>query len=309
MTDRLSRLAFGAIILGAFASAASAGSSLLYEWNLISLGNVTSTSEVGGRSFIGGNLGGPASNWAYQLTPSSAWLGVDTLVVGGNITAGNLNIQAGNLRLGGTNSANLNFNGGGHLINDPSVPSQVPAVAAELNATQSSLAALAANSSVQLPGGQPAAAIFNANPVNGLAVFSVTASTLFSNPNVQQIELNANGAQAIVVNVIGTNVLFNSGNFVGAWQSQFARANVIWNFVDASSIDLQRQFNGAILAPNAHLSNITDIDGSVFVGSFTQNGEVHLPNYTGYVPAPSAALLLGVSGVAGGITARRRRAT
>jgi len=91
---------------------------------------------------------------------------------------------------------------------------------------------------------------------------------------------------------------------VGAFTTNFARANVIWNFVDATSITLQRGFSGAILAPNAHLTNVNDIDGSVFVGSFTQNGEVHLPNYTGVIPAPGAVALLGVAGLLG----RRRRA-
>lgn len=305
MCVRPSLAAFGAAVLGALASSAVAGSSLLYEWNLIVLGDVTSTAETGGRAFVGGNLAGPASNWAYQLTPPAAWLGVDTLVVGGNITASNLNLQAGNLRLGGSPLGNINFNGGGHLISDPTVASQIPGMASELQATAASLAALETNSAVQIPQGQPGAAVFNAAPVNGLAVFSITADSLFSNGLVQQIELNANGAAAIVVNVLGSNVVFNSGNFVGAWQSEFARANVIWNFIDATSIDLQRQFNGAILSPNAHLTNVTNIDGSVFVGSFTQNGEVHLPNYTGYVPAPGAAFLVGV---AAAITSRRRRA-
>ncbi|MBX3355483.1 MAG: choice-of-anchor A family protein [Phycisphaeraceae bacterium] len=283
----------------------SASANVLYDWNLVVLGNLSSTSEVGGRAFIGGNLGGSASNWAYQLNPAVNWLGIDTLVVGGNITASNLNIQAGNLRLGGSSSANLNFNGGGSLILDPTVSSQIPGIAAQLTATSSALAALTTNSTVVTPGGQPGAAVFNANPVNGVAVFSVAASSLFSNGLVQQIELNANGASSIVVNVTGQNVLYNSGNFVGAFTSNFARANVIWNFVDATDINLQRGFNGAILAPNAHLTNINDIDGSVFVGSFSQFGEVHLPNYTGVIPAPGAALLLTAAGVLAG---RRRRA-
>lgn len=293
--------AFGAIVSATIASSVSA--SVLYDWNLVVLGNATSNSEVGGRAFIGGNLGGPASNWAYQLTPSSNWLGVDTLVIGGNITSSNLNIQAGNLRLGGNNSANLNFNGGGSLISDPTVSSQIPGIAGQLATAASSFASMTTNSTVQFPSGQPGAAVFNAAPVGGVAVFNIAASSLFSNNLVQQIELNANGAASIVVNVTGTSVNYNSGNFVGAFNSNFARANVIWNFIDASSITLDRNFSGAILAPNAHLTNSTDIDGSVFVGSFTQNGEVHLPNYTGVIPSPGALALLGLAAVG----ARRRR--
>lgn len=285
-------------------AAASASADVLHDWNLMVLGNHTSNSEVEGRAFIGGNLGGPASNWAIGLTPPSAWLGVDTLVVGGNITAGNINLNAGNLRLGGSNSANLNFNGGGSLILDPTVSQQVPAFASQLAGHSSALAGLAANSTLALPNGQPGAATFNANPVGGVAVFNITGSSLFSNGLVQQIDLNVNGAASIVINVTGSSILYNGGNFVGAWNTNFARANVIWNFVDATNIQLDRAFNGALLAPNAHLTNSTNIDGSVFVSSFTQNGEVHLPNYTGVVPAPGAIALLGAAGV----LARRRRA-
>jgi choice-of-anchor A domain-containing protein len=82
------------------------------------------------------------------------------------------------------------------------------------------------------------------------------------------------------------------------------RATTIWNFSQATSLTIDRNFNGAILAPSAHLTNSTAIDGSVFVASMTQNGEVHLPGYTGVVPAPGTAVLAGLGGL---IMAARRR--
>ena len=45
-----------------------------------------------------------------------------------------------------------------------------------------------------------------------------------------------------------------------------------------------KQFNGALLAPNASLFTQGVMEGSVFVGSFLQRGEVHLPGYAGIVP-------------------------
>ena len=72
------------------------------------------------------------------------------------------------------------------------------------------------------------------------------------------------------------------------------------------SITLDRNFNGAILAPLANLQNSTAIDGSVWVKSFTQSGEVHLPNFTQYttIPAPGAASLMALGGL---LIVRRRR--
>lgn len=285
--------------------AGSACAGPISDFNLMVLGNLTSTSEVEGRTFVGGNLGGPSSTYATRLNPNDH-LSIDTLIVGGNINAAAINLNAGNLRRGGSRNGNLNLNGGGVEIVDGSVVGFIGQYQATIANISAHLASLTPNSSVSLPGQQPAAATFNAAPAgpNNLAVFSINAADLFSNSLVQQIELNANSASSIIINVFGSNVVFNSGNFVGAWNDLGVRATTLWNFVDATSIDLQRQFSGAILAPNASLMNNTEINGSVFIGgSFTQNGEVHLPGYEGYIPSPGSLALLA----AGAIVATRRR--
>ncbi len=281
-----------------------AGSALasLTQWNLVVNGDLFSNSEVEGSAFIGGNLNGPASNYATMLN-AGQYAGLDTLVVGGNMNAGNVNLQAGNARVGGAVNGNINFNGGGSLILDPTVSAIASSLAAEMTSTSAYLLGLAANSTVQIPGGQPAAAVFNANPdANGLAIFNIDGA-LFSNPFVQQIDLNANGATSIIVNVSGTNVNYNTGNFVGAWNTDGVRATTVWNFHEATSIDMDRAFNGAILAPMAHLTNSTILSGAVWVDSFDQKGEVHLPFFTGVIPTPGTLVAMLVAGFA----ARRGR--
>jgi len=282
-------------------TAASAG---LTQWNLVVNGDLFSNSEVEGTAFIGGNLSGPASNYATMLSPAQ-FSGVDTLVVGGNITAGNINLQAGNARVGGTVSGNINFNGGGSLISDPGVSAIASQLAAEMASSSAFLQGLSSNSSVQIPGGQPGAAVFNAAPdANGVAVFNIDGS-FFSNSLIQQIDLNANGASSIVVNVTGSNINYNTGNFVGGWLANSVRATTVWNFFEATSIDMDRAFNGAILAPGAHLTNSTILSGAVWVDSFDQKGEVHLPFYTGVIPAPGVLAMLGGAMLFG--SGRRRR--
>lgn len=297
-------LAAAALALAA-ACCAPASAGILDTYNLVVFGNLTSSSEVEGRAAVGGNLGGPASNYGTMLTPAANFVSTDVLHVGGNITAGNVNMSAGRLRLGGSvqGGSNVNLNGGSTLVNDGGTAAFVAGMAATLQANSLQLAALSSNSTWTGPGVQPAPVTFNAAPVGGVAVFNI-AGSLLSNGLVQSWQMNANGATTIIINVSGTSINVNAGNTVGAWATDALRARILWNFYEATSITVARQLDGAVLAPLAHLTNSTVIAGSVAVASFTQNGEVHLPLYTGLIPAPGAAGLLGLAGLA---AARRRR--
>lgn len=304
MSFIVSPRALAASVIATVAAVGTASASIIQTHNLVVLGNHQFQSDIHGRVWVGGNLSGNG-DVGTMLTPRPSFLSTDVLTVLGNMNVNNINLEAGNLRLGGTRTGNVNFNGGGSQINDPTVITTATAVSNELFSTSAALAALPSNSTVSLPSGQPGPANFNANPgPNGVAVFNINAS-FFSNNLIQQIGLNLNGATSIVINVTGGSASYNTGNFVGAWTSAFARANTIWNFSQATSINLQRGFSGAILAPAATLTNNNDIDGSVFVGAFNQFGEVHFPLYTGIVPTPGAATLLALAGLA---AVRRRRA-
>jgi hypothetical protein len=89
----------------------------------------------------------------------------------------------------------------------------------------------------------------------------------------------------------------------------------LWNFSsNITFISTGRQFDGALMALNANLSNSNDQDGAVFVKSMTAGSEVHLPLYDGFVPAasvpePSSIAMLSASTIFGlGYWLRRRRA-
>jgi len=289
--------------VAAFTSISNAG--ILNQYNLIVTGNLSSQSEVEGRTLIGGSLSGSASNYGVMLNPVQS-LGTDVLIVGGNINAQNINMNAGNLRLGGTNNTqNLNFNGGGQLITDPSISGIGATVAAELIANSQALSQLAATNTVNFPSPQPGPLNFQCIPdSNGVAVFNVPGSLVFSNNNVQSIDINFNGATNVIINVTGASINFTQGNFVGNFTSLFARSRVLWNFHQATNVDIGgKAFNGAMLAPSANLFSQGVNEGSVFVSSFTQFGEVHLPGYLGIVPAPGVAAFP----IAALLMARRRR--
>lgn len=277
------------------------------DFNLVVRQNLSSTSEVEGRTAIGGNLTGSASNYGVGLTPPAAFVATDVLIVGGSIQASNVNMNAGNLRIGGSISGNINHNGGGSTINDASASSTVASLGNQMLATSAALAAMSPNSVASLPGGQPAPALFNASPgPNGVAVFAISASSLFQNNLVQSIDINFNGASSVIINVTGGSTTWTDGNFVGNFNTAFARSHVLWNLSQSTSLDLGgRAFNGSLLAPNAAVTFQGVIEGSAWVKSMNQMGEVHLPNYGGFVPAPGS---MGVLAIGGLLAAGRRRA-
>jgi choice-of-anchor A domain-containing protein len=291
---------------------------VLTDYNLVVGGNLDSNSEVEGRTLVGGNLAGQNwSNYATRLTPSGDFSNVNSLVVGGNATA-SFNLQAGDARIGGNRTGNVNLNGAGSQVfaNDASATSIANSVIPQMLSLSNGLRSLAADSTVSPLGSQPAAVRFTATPgADNIAVFAINGS-VFSDSRAQQYELLTGAANAnttFVINVSGTTVRISEGNFVSAFSDLARRANIIWNFFEATSLEINQNLFGAVLAPVANLQNSTAIEGSVFVGgNFTQRGEVHLPLYRGspppvgtpaaVVPVPAAVLagpaLLGLLALA-----------
>jgi len=305
----LSRCAIAACV-GSMLSVSAARANLLQDYNLIVFENATSTSNVFGRTLIGGNLGGPASDYGLRLLPASNFGTTDVLTVGGNITTNNINIAAGDLRRAGTRSGNVNFNGpGGNEIidNSGSIASTVASVRAQLESASLLMIARAATNTVNFPSGQPAGVVFNCVPASdGAAIFNFAASSLFGNSNVQQIDINLNGATSVVMNVTGLTIGWSMGNFVGNFVNPNVYSRVIWNFADAANINWLNggSLRGSLLAPGARLEFASVIEGSVAVRELDQRSEVHLPGYTGLIPSPGTAALMALAGI---LASRRRR--
>lgn len=312
------RLQFGLMALCGVALSANAQTFLYPEdylstYNLITFGDLTTTSEVEGRTLVGGNLNTSSSNFGVEFGNAT---GIDILTVAGNINGNSIQVNnGGNLRIGGASFATVNLNGGGQQINDNSVGSFVNDVQVAMTGYSSFLTGLASTASVSLPGNndQPTGVTFNAAPAgpNNVAVFDIAGNDLFNNNKVQQIGLNFNGADTVVINVSGSSIVYNGGNFVGSFASDNAASKVIWNFFEADTIQLDRVLWGSVLAPGAAITGIGGnptnqvIEGSVVANSLLTNSEIHLPTFTGFVPAPSTAGALAFGGL---LAARRRRA-
>ncbi|MDG2208027.1 MAG: choice-of-anchor A family protein [Pirellulales bacterium] len=298
----------------------SAEATILNDYSLVVTGNLRSSSEVEGRVLVGGDINGinnSSSNYGIHLD-AGAYSGVDTLLVGGDINP-TINLNAGHARIGGSVAGGINANNGSTWVDgDATVAAEVAAASSELTNLSNYLYSFGGDS-VSLPGSQPAAVNFSATPNSeGVAFFHIgNGSNLFDNDKVQQMSLTMGSADFVVINVGGTYIHWNHGNMVGEFTTEMGRSRVLWNFYEATYLNTHsRGFNGSLLAPLSFLRVEGVVEGSVFVKSFRQMGEVHLPVFAMDTfpgppdPGPSmpepSTLLLAVWGLLVAAASRRR---
>ena len=297
--------AFGFVL--AFAApawpAAVVSTDALREWNLIVFGDLSSSSEVEGRTFVGGNLAGGSSNYMIR-TPAASPTGQPGLTVVGNVTGSTKNLNNGSgAVIGGNVTSGFNLNGavqtvkvGGTIsntnVNQNTVQSGLAAsspyftsdltqqksmLVSSLTDLSGSLSQLAATSTVSIANNR-ATFVSVANASN-VAVFNITAAQL---ANFSEIALNVNGADTVVINVSGENIAL-AKNFLGGTTG--LGENVIWNFYQAKTISISTAWGGSVLAPLAAATTSNYIEGSAVFASLQQGGEFHLGTYKGgYYP-------------------------
>lgn len=308
------------------AHAALDANQTLNQFNAIVFDNVVSNSHVDGRTWVGGNVTGGDYVQHSSDTPASSYAGLTVkgnasnlhvnglgAVIGGNFTNSIVNTGSTAI-LGNVVNSNLNgpayvqgsasgsnFNGGKLAAPSSLMQTNMDAVDSTdfysvLSNTSDSLRQLSNTSDVIVNGNK---ATFSAVADNtGLAVFDLTdvqAAQIFS---LGEFDFLLNGATTVIINA-GLENISISANFLGG-SAQTIGSSVIWNFYDATSITLNSQFGGSILAVDATLTNNQNIEGGVFVKNLNQYGEIHLQPFTGNVvtavPEPSsyAMFLMGL---------------
>jgi choice-of-anchor A domain-containing protein len=159
---------------------------------------------------------------------------------------------------------------------------------------------------------------------NAVAVFNLDMTSLASYTGISYNF--SDPSLIVVVNLLNTqggsfdwNMTWNSLTGAGSAYNQ----QVIFNFGDASTVNLNRETWGSILASNATVSNGGgNINGSLVAKVFNQGGEVHLGTFNGFdgflvtgggstpgaVPEPASwAMMLSGFGAIGTMIRRRRR--
>jgi choice-of-anchor A domain-containing protein len=151
---------------------------------------------------------------------------------------------------------------------------------------------------------------FTAVVKNGVAVFDLTAidTTLFSSAVKRFSFSGLDGATSVIFNTDVTSATL-ADDFLGGAAPNYG-AKMVWNFYNATSLTVNNQFGGSILATKAALSNYQNIEGGVFVNSLDQHAEIHLQAYTGNIPAVpepgTYAMLLAGLGLMGFMAKRFR---
>ena len=249
---------------------------LLGSYNAIAFENLRNDSAIGGRSFIGGDLTGSNSSFGRDLNLSR---NSNVLLVEGNITGGTKNItRNGNVRHGGSARATINTRSGNVQRRRSISTDNAENV---LKGLSSDLFKLERNSQFSAPRtGRTANVEFTASPDrNGVAVFDIrSGNNALSNDSARNINIAANGAQTIIINIGGKVVNFDEGRFTGGFLNNNLTARVIWNFHQAERVNIENDMRGTILAPEADVRISADFRGPVIAENITISDGATLSN-------------------------------
>jgi len=280
--------------------------SLISSFNNIVLNDLNTTVETQGTLYVGGNYTGGATVNPDNLANVDLGNGiVGSLVIGGNYNGGNINMQNGDVVVGGSINGNINNNGGGNISDNVSgIP--VGLITSLFQDFSTELAGFSDTGGTANTADQNNINFVSVPDANNVAVFNIDGSVLQS--GTYQGVAAAAGVTT-VVNVSGKNVTVGvNGNTV--------QSSVIFNFFEAETLQINSAFNSSILAPLADVVlQGGGIKGTLVTNNLTQNAEVRPPVYDGTIPPPvstvplPAPVLLLLSGIAALFGAAYRRPT
>jgi choice-of-anchor A domain-containing protein len=302
------------VLLGSTSLAAQAqtltAAEILDDFNAVIINDFNTTSDVEGRLVAGVIQGGATFyNKPSAQSGTSAFQAVNAITISG---CSSCNVDSGgSVNYVNSNGGHFNFNGGGKLQqNSPAF--SMAAFTTPLNALATSLTSLTANSTINAS--DPNNFTFNIKANSqGVAVFDVTASELATARNLDFA--NASSASAIIINVTGAAgyAFTQQFNFNDVTSNGWDLANhVIWNFENAGSLSLE-QWQGAVLASGATVSNSSPINGFLYAANYNGNGELHDRPFLGSLSAPGpvagSGLIPSALAFGGLLFWRRRRAS
>lgn len=281
---------------------------MLGSYNLITIGNLSTTTNVANRTLVCGSITSSSSatfaSNANPPSPSNYTLEVNGQIVGG----GSLNIIAGSFGVGTnpshtivqTSSSPVQYTLDGRQVNieagnsgatlnvDTNLANTCQSVTTSLQQFSQILSTFSNTSenTVTIPTSQAGPVNLNVNAVNsnGISVFNLNGNQLLNNNLVQQIQLNVassinSSLQLVVINLSGKSISFDQGNLVGNWfTSQTGQSQTIWNLPQATTLTITQFWMGTLLAPNAQVTDSTQINGAVAVYSLTTTGLVNNPS-------------------------------
>jgi len=301
---------FGGILFSFVGCDSLSGAWVLASYNLVTLGSLSTSSDVDNVTLVCGSLvSGSSATFAGHISQTASTASIYSLEVNGQIASGNsIQVNAGSFGVGTNPSHNItrnnnvgftvdgrtfNMNGGnqGATVKvDSNLAAKCSTIQSAVQTLSNYLATLptTTGNTVSIPTTQSGPLNFYVNAVdyNGVSVFNLNGNTVLNNGQVQQIQLFVASSvsstlQLVVINLSGSNIGFSQANFVGGWFTSLAsRAQTIWNFPQATSLTINRDWMGALLAPYAAVTASSDIEGPAVVLSLTTTAELHNPPLT-----------------------------
>lgn len=295
-----STVALCAVSVGSAQATVLTAKDILSTYNLVTTGDVSTSSDIVGNAVIGGDLNGASFFAGGSNVPASPELDLyGTLNNNINLNAGGDLYYNGAI---GTPSSpkpgfpTVSFNGGGVQKPLDTAANPLSDYVAPLDALSTQLSGLSASSGTSLVGGD-----FNAGANTGVVVFDVIGSDLATDLVNHDITFTGGAGVTYIINV--------SGDFTQPSSSHLnsLEPDALFNFYNASTVDVGTWSGASILAPDADVS-ITgggNISGSLFAKEFLGGGELHNDNLfagalpTAAVPEAStwAMMLAGFAGL------------
>jgi len=276
------------------AHADSAPFGVLSAYNLVALGT-TGSNAIAGNVSTGSDVEGrvAAVNDLMSVGTIGATLRNDpwgslangyALVAGGGITT----TQSFSIGCTGCNawapssSAKINFNGGGQLYTTETDPINFNSVRSTMQAESAYLATLTANGTV------------SGNTLTGtsttLNVFNLTTAQV---ANINNMSIVTPPGSTVIINVVNTDsdntfALTTAMSIDGAQasDSNYDNGDILFNFPQATALDINAQFDASILAPYSILNGSNQMGGNFIVAQIDATGEVHNHEFDGTVPTP-----------------------
>jgi choice-of-anchor A domain-containing protein len=340
----LTSIAAAAMLASSAQAASLTAKEVLEQFNVVTLGSASVYNHIDGRTYVGGSLNGQNAVITMKPTslPSSDYAGLTvkgavsnvTIEGGGVVVYGsisNTTVNTGNAVVYGSSSNTSYVGSGNHYIqgtvsggnvNTPAVTASTftSAMTTNVNAANSTdMSAVLKDFSAYVSTWQSTGSTvdisadkhtvtFNAKAgSNGVAVFDLTELDvkIFAATTTDFI-FNMNGATSAVLNTDEKNLTLTAN---------FNRTDLgnklLWNFAGATSVTVNRTFDGQVLAVDGTFSNLSsaNVEGGVYAKALVSTGEIHQQSYIGAVPEPETyAMLLGGLGLIGFIGRRRQKA-